>query len=270
MSHLISHRTILLESLFLRRSKIYEVDYFYGSSLINFSLLRFWYSPDARPHPLQRLAFNTPSHSLDLYTPRYVKGSGSDKVGLCPICIEPISRGGQGTKLFLKTKVSAYSQYSMVAVMIILIELTYPTLSVSDYHMQYYHGMYSSSCDLRAATRGLHLVVIQLIRILSPTSWIIFRIRSGICARSNAPFSPPLQSRVTPRPRASIKERKEMKEGLCHVCHQWIPLQGTKDVDVMVKEIFWYVLFPFISGMSSCLPSPLSAENPDCVSYRSR
>jgi len=178
MSHLISHRTIRLASLFLRRSRFSDFGYFYGNSLISFSLLRSWYSPDARPHPLQRLAFNTPSHSLDLYTPRYVKGSGSDKVGLCPICIEPISRGGEGTKLFLKTKVSAYN-----------------------YHMQYYHG---------------------------------------ICARNNAPFSPPLQSRVTPRPRASVKERKEIKEGLCHVCHQWIPLQGTKDVDVMVKEIFWW------------------------------
>lgn len=27
------------------------------------------------------------------------------------------------------------------------------------------------------------------------------------------------------------------------MCNQWVPLQGTKDVDVMVKEIFWYVLF---------------------------
>ncbi|KAF8319436.1 hypothetical protein DL93DRAFT_2053848, partial [Clavulina sp. PMI_390] len=122
--------------------------------------------------------FNAPSHPLDLYTPRYVKGSGSDKVGLCPICVEPISRGGEGTKQFLKTKVSAYN-----------------------YHMQYYHG---------------------------------------ICARSNAPFSPPLESRLVPRPRASIKERKEIKEGKCHVCLQWIPMQGTKDVEVMVKEIFWW------------------------------
>lgn len=64
-------------------------------------------------------------------------------------------------------------------------------------------------------------------------------IPAGICARSNAPFSPPLESRVTPRPRASIKERKEIKEGKCHVCMQWVPLQGTKDVEVMVKEIFW-------------------------------
>jgi Transcription regulator Rua1, C-terminal len=69
--------------------------------------------------------------------------------------------------------------------------------------------------------------------------------QSGVCARNNAPFSPPLQSRVTPRPRASVKERKEIKEGLCHVCQQWIPLQGTKDVDVMVKEIFWFVFLPF-------------------------
>jgi len=164
MSHLISHRTIHLASLFLRRSRFSDLSYFYGKFADQF-LLRLSYSPDARPHALQRLAFNTPSHSLDLYTPRYVKGSGSDKVGLCPICIEPISRGGEGTKLFLKTKVSAYSEYSMSATLCILIELTYPTLSEPDYHMQYYHGTHSSSYDLRAASRGHRLAVIQLIRI---------------------------------------------------------------------------------------------------------
>ena len=54
---------------------------------------------------------------MDLYTPRFVKGSGSEKVGLCPICVEPISRGGEGTRMILKTKVSAYSKssnYSLV------------------------------------------------------------------------------------------------------------------------------------------------------------
>lgn len=80
----------------------------------------------------------------------------------------------------------------------------------------------------------------SLILILTNVSFSISDpLHSGICARSNTPFSPPLESRITPRPRASIKERKEIKEGKCHMCQQWVPLQGTKDVEVMVKEIFW-------------------------------
>lgn len=45
----------------------------------------------------------------NLYLPRFVKGRGADKLGLCPICVEPKSRGGEGCKRFLKMKVSAYS-----------------------------------------------------------------------------------------------------------------------------------------------------------------
>lgn len=57
--------------------------------------------------------FNEPAEGpLDLYAPRYVKGSGREKVGLCPICVEPPRRGGEGKKLLLKTKVSAYSKQS--------------------------------------------------------------------------------------------------------------------------------------------------------------
>lgn len=179
---------------------------------------------------------------MDLYTPRYVKGSGSDKVGLCPICIEPISRGGEGNKLFLKTKVSAYSKFPN------------PCCARSS-------SPQSATSILRRSllTDWLHLVDQTIIcstttvctHVMDPKLPSLRRAPLiGICARSNMPFSPPLESRITARPRASIKERKEIKEGLCHSCQQWIPLQGTKDVEVMVKEIFWYVFF-FISFFSS-------------------
>jgi hypothetical protein len=62
--------------------------------------------------------FNEPRFPLDLYTPRFVKGTGREKVGLCPICVEPEERGGQNKKLWLSTKFSAFN-----------------------YHMQYSHGI---------------------------------------------------------------------------------------------------------------------------------
>jgi hypothetical protein len=52
--------------------------------------------------------YNSPRDPRDLYTPRFVKGKGRTKVGLCPICIESPSRGGQGQKLWLSTKFSAF------------------------------------------------------------------------------------------------------------------------------------------------------------------
>lgn len=54
----------------------------------------------------------------DLYTPRFVKGKGRSKIGLCPICIESPLRGGRGQKLWLSTKFSAFN-----------------------YHMQFAHGV---------------------------------------------------------------------------------------------------------------------------------
>ncbi|KAK1230763.1 hypothetical protein PQX77_006140 [Marasmius sp. AFHP31] len=127
-------------------------------------------------------SYNPPKGPYDLYTPRFVKGKGRDKVGLCPICIEPVGRGGEGRQLWLAMKFSAYKW-------------------VSSYHMQYAHG---------------------------------------ISASSALPFLPPLSFRVSKRPRASKTEKTEIKEGKCHQCHKWVPVEGVKDMEVKVKEIFWW------------------------------
>ncbi|KAF8328834.1 uncharacterized protein EI90DRAFT_3290368 [Cantharellus anzutake] len=140
--------------------------------------LRKFVFPGDGPSGITRFTFNPPAGPMDLYTPRFVKGSGSEKVGLCPVCVEPVSRGGEGTKVILKTKVSAYN-----------------------YHLQYYHG---------------------------------------ISSKTGAPFSPPVDFRTTPRPGSGAKERKEIIEGLCHKCEKWIPLQGVKNVEVIVKELAWW------------------------------
>jgi hypothetical protein len=55
-------------------------------------------------------AWNAPSNggALDLYTPRFVRGVGASKTGLCPICAEPPARGGAGERVWLAMKQSAF------------------------------------------------------------------------------------------------------------------------------------------------------------------
>lgn len=62
------------------------------------------------PADSKRIAgiYNEPRDALDLYTPRFVKGCGATKVGVCPICIESPSRGGKGEAVWLSMKFSAY------------------------------------------------------------------------------------------------------------------------------------------------------------------
>lgn len=83
--------------------------------------------------------FNAPAHGhLDLYTPRYTKGVGSEKVGACCICAEAKERGGEDGLLWLKMKVSSYS-----------------------YHLSFFHGInninglpFSPPVEIRMAKRA--------------------------------------------------------------------------------------------------------------------
>ncbi|KDN41619.1 hypothetical protein K437DRAFT_269651 [Tilletiaria anomala UBC 951] len=61
--------------------------------------------------------WNPPKSVFDLYTPRYVSGTGISKEGLCPICID------SGVKLWSKLKSSAHN-----------------------YHMNNFHGISSNTC----------------------------------------------------------------------------------------------------------------------------
>ncbi|KAH9475369.1 putative membrane protein C17A5.08 [Psilocybe cubensis] len=85
----------------------------------NFSPPRFISSEVSHPGGV----YNPPRSPLDLYTPRFVKGKGVEKVGLCPICIEPHARGGEHKKLWFAMKFSAFKCY----------------------HMQYAHGISAST-----------------------------------------------------------------------------------------------------------------------------
>ncbi|KAL5501155.1 hypothetical protein ACEPAH_9542 [Sanghuangporus vaninii] len=70
------------------------------------------------PPPPSSGHFNLPRSAEDLYTPRFVRGVGRDKMGLCPICYESPERGGAGRAEWLSMKFSAFN-----------------------YHMQYAHGI---------------------------------------------------------------------------------------------------------------------------------
>ena len=76
----------------------------YASRRLDFELLTV--GPDS--NKISGATFNEPRFPLDLYTPRFVKGTGREKVGLCPICVEPEERGGQNKRLWLSTKFSAF------------------------------------------------------------------------------------------------------------------------------------------------------------------
>lgn len=60
------------------------------------------------PGPLPGGHFNAPRSVEDLYTPRFVRGIGRDKAGLCPICYESKERGGAGKADWLSMKFSAF------------------------------------------------------------------------------------------------------------------------------------------------------------------
>ncbi|KAJ1303846.1 hypothetical protein OPQ81_008266 [Rhizoctonia solani] len=67
--------------------------------------------------PVAALIPNSALH-FNLYTPRFMRGTGIKKFALCPICVEPVWRGGKGQNALFNTKISQYN-----------------------YHMQYYHGI---------------------------------------------------------------------------------------------------------------------------------
>ena len=61
----------------------------------------------------------------------------------------------------------------------------------------------------------------------------------GISATTTRPFSPPVRFRQVRRERIAKGERVMMMEGLCHQCKKWVAVEGVKDVEVKVKELFW-------------------------------
>lgn len=62
----------------------------------------------------------------------------------------------------------------------------------------------------------------------------------GISALTGLPFTPPSKFRTESRPNAKPKERRQIIQGLCHSCNKYIDIQGPKETEVKVAEIYWW------------------------------
>ncbi|GAC93750.1 hypothetical protein PHSY_001315 [Pseudozyma hubeiensis SY62] len=62
----------------------------------------------------------------------------------------------------------------------------------------------------------------------------------GISALTGLPFTPPSHFRLKPRPHSRPTERAEIIQGHCHSCRKWIDMQGPRETEVKVAEIFWW------------------------------
>ena len=174
--------------------------------------------------------YNEPRDALDLYTPRFVKGCGATKVGVCPICIESPSRGGKGQAVWLSMKFSAYKWHVFRSTLtssahttpltescLSLVKIL--TRNVSSYHLQYAHGTFPN----------LHA------RNLDQTF-------QGISSVSGRPFSPPVAFRTIARQNPAKGERTSVQQGKCHKCHKWILAESIKDIDIKVSCRRYYQL----------------------------
>ncbi|KAH7107930.1 hypothetical protein BKA62DRAFT_1098 [Auriculariales sp. MPI-PUGE-AT-0066] len=64
-----------------------------------------------RPRMPAGATYNSPTIVYDLYTPRFTRGSGREKQGLCPLCAELPERGGEGTEYWFSMKISAFNYH---------------------------------------------------------------------------------------------------------------------------------------------------------------
>ncbi|TCD62287.1 mitochondrial 37S ribosomal protein rsm10 [Steccherinum ochraceum] len=163
---------------------------------------------------LSGAAWNSPYDVLDLYTPRFVKGRGTSKVGLCPICIEPVKRGGTNKKFWAPMKQSAYK------------------------------------CNFRSSQTNVHILPFfklsydERSRLEYPfdtlTVLLLIFFYAGISPTTRLPFSPPVAHRTVKRDNPGKHEKSQMRQGKCHRCNKWVDIEGKKDVDTKVAEIFWW------------------------------
>jgi hypothetical protein len=82
--------------------------------------------------------WNKATDPFNLYTPKFVKGNADLKAGMCPICVEPVARGGEGEEKWLKVRFVA------AAARVICRRLSYPSQLKNSsyvYHMSYAHGL---------------------------------------------------------------------------------------------------------------------------------
>lgn len=181
------------------------------------------------PHPGG--IYNIPRGALDLYTPRFVKGKGVEKVGICPICIEPPSRGGEKKKLWLAMKFSAFKWY--VVLVVSSPSILKNRLSTFSEYLYISTTCFSHSFKLSYAIRSRYATTL-------PSSLLFFVVSraqsAGISASTGRPFSPPTAFRTTPRINPGKKEKLQIQQGKCHKCQKWIAVEGIKDMESKVTS----------------------------------
>ncbi|KAI6038731.1 hypothetical protein EDC04DRAFT_2569323 [Pisolithus marmoratus] len=62
----------------------------------------------------------------------------------------------------------------------------------------------------------------------------------GISAVSSTPFSPPVDFHMTKWHNPAKKECTHILKGKCHKCKKWIPVKSLEDLEIKVKEIYWW------------------------------
>ncbi|KAF4583865.1 hypothetical protein EYR40_002360 [Pleurotus pulmonarius] len=148
--------------------------------------------------------YNPPRDAFDLYTPRFVKGKGREKVGMCPVCVEDPVRGGEGKRVWLSMKFSALKYY----------------------HMQYAHGISAMSGRPFSPPVALRTIVRQ-----SPGKKEKPTLQQGKCHKCRK-WVPVEGVRET-----DLKVKEIMWWKHAAACHQGGNLEGEGDVFVE-DEVF--------------------------------
>ena len=65
------------------------------------------------------------------------------------------------------------------------------------------------------------------------------KLATGISASTGLPFTPPRAFRTVARPNPGKKEKTTTRQGKCHKCLKWIPIEGIKDMETKVR--FTYI-----------------------------
>ncbi|ELU41330.1 hypothetical protein AG1IA_04640 [Rhizoctonia solani AG-1 IA] len=219
---------------------------------------------------------------LNLYAPRRTRGIGADKHGLCPICAEPPSRGGRGKVMMLNMKLynALYSTNVQLSPNVVqspvvrhsnivhvtspftpcpirraytMYMLTHFFVVFDRHHRTDLVAMQTIICSMFMVRfqlpyeRHTNLSTTHLLLLVSPSLWqpshdFPFLRPSGLSPKTGLPFSPPMAFRSTPRKTVGAREKAALEEGLCHACQRWIVIEGVKAVEVLVPEIYWYVI----------------------------
>jgi hypothetical protein len=78
--------------------------------------------------------------------------------------------------------------------------------------------------------------------LLSIVVFYLVSSSTGLSPKTGLPFSPPIAFRAASRKTVGAREKATLEEGLCHACSRWVIVEGVKAVDVLVPEIYWYVI----------------------------